>query len=466
MTDKYDIAIIGSGPGGYVAAIRAAQMGFKVVCIEKNLSLGGTCLNVGCIPSKTLLQATEILYHLHHQGNEFGIGCSGLNIDFGGLMKKKKEVVKNLTDGIKGLFQKHKIALIEGKAEFVEPHRLKVTSQKGEFLEIEAAHVIIATGSESIALPHMPIDERQVVTSTGALSLAKIPKRLIVIGAGVIGVELASVYRRLGSETVLIEMLDCICPALDSDLSRQLLKELQKQGMIFHLSSQAVETIVQPDEVIVMANLNGELKNLSADVLLVAVGRRPNTEGLQLEKGGVQKDKKGFIIVDGNFRTTTPHIFAIGDVVEGTMLAHRASAEGVAVVEFLKGEKPVIDYMAIPNVVYTYPEVGSVGLSENEAKQAGIDVMIGKSYFRGNSRARCSGETEGFVKVIGDKDSGRLVGMHILGPHASELIAEGMLGMQKRVMVKDVADAPQAHPTMSEAIKEAALDALGRAIHH
>jgi len=465
MAERCDIAIIGSGPGGYVAAIRAAQLGFKTVCIEKNSTFGGTCLNVGCIPSKTLLQGTEMLYHLQHQGKEFGLAFSDLKVDFTQLMSKKKQVVKTLVDGVAGLLKKNKVDVIEGLAEFVSPNTVKVTGKDKKTVEVEASYFIIATGSEPISLKDIPIDERQVVTSTGILSLPKVPSTLVVVGAGVIGVELASVYNRLGSKVMILEMLDHICPALDADLSRQLQKELQKQGIEFHLSSQAITAVVQPEEVILMANLGGVLKNISTNVLLVAVGRRPFTSGLQLEKAGVEKNKKGYITVDGNLRTTQPHIFAIGDVIDGVMLAHRASAEGVAVVEYLKGNRPEVDYLAIPNVIYTYPEVAVVGLSEQEAKEAGIDVMVGKSYFRGNARARCTGETEGFVKVVGDRKSGKLVGAHILGPHASELIAEAMLALQKKAKVEDLADAPQAHPTFSEAIKEAALDALGRPLH-
>lgn len=462
MTDRYDIAIIGAGPGGYVAAIRAAQLGFKTVCIDKQPSLGGTCLNVGCIPSKTLLQATELLLHLKTQGKEFGIGCSGLSMDFTQLMVRKKQVVKGLVEGIEGLFRRHKITFLQGSAEFMDPHRLHVLPKEGNPQEIEASYILIATGSEPIALPDLPFHEGQVVSSTGALSLSSIPERLVVVGGGVIGVELASVYHRLGSQVLILEMLDRICPALDASLSQELLKELGKQGIKFSLSSRVMTAVIQPEEVILTADLNGNLQNISANVVLVAVGRRPHTEGLQLERIGVQKDKRGMIIVDSNFRTAQPNIFAIGDVIEGTMLAHRASAEGTAVIESLKGGHSAVDYLAIPNVVYTYPEVASVGLTEQEAQQAKLDYVMGKSFFRSNSRARCSGEMGGFVKILGDKQSGRLIGMHILGPHASELISEGMLAMQKKATVKEIAEAPQAHPTLSEAIKEAALDAIGR----
>lgn len=466
MADQYDIAIIGAGPGGYVAAIRAAQLGFKTVCINKFSSLGGTCLNVGCIPSKTLLQSTELLFHLKQKGKEQGIECPQLSVDFSQMMTRKKQVVKSLVDGVAGIFNRRKIKTLQGTAEFIDPHRLRIRQENGVHQEIEASYILIATGAEPIALPDIPFHERQIVSSTGALNLLNIPERLIVIGGGVIGVELASVYQRLGSRVIVIEMLDHICPALDQSLSHQLLQTLTKQGIEFRVSGRVASTVVQPDEVILTVDQKGELQNLSANVVLVAVGRRPYTEGLELEKVGIQKDKRGFISVDGSFRTSQPHVFAIGDVIEGTMLAHRASAEGVAVIESLKGERPILDYLSIPNVIYTYPEVASVGLTEQEARQAGLDLMIGTSFFRGNPRARCSDETEGFVKVIGDRVSGQLVGMHIIGPHASELIGEGMLAMQQKVKLKEIGEAAQAHPTLGEAIKEAALDALGQAIHH
>jgi dihydrolipoamide dehydrogenase len=381
MADRYDIAIIGAGPGGYVAAIRAAQLGFKTVCIDKHHALGGTCLNVGCIPSKTLLQGTELLYHLQHQGKEQGLEWKELSLDFTKLMERKKEVVKSLNDGVASLFRQHQITSLQGTAEFIDPNHLHIHSKEGKSQEIEASYILIATGSEPIALPDLPFHERQVISSTGALSLLSIPERLVVIGAGVIGVELASVYSRLGSQVLIIEMLDHICPTLDSSLSKQLLKLLQKQGIQFSLSSRVITAAIQPNEVIVVADLNGEVRNISAHAVLVAVGRLPHTEGLQLERVGIQTDRRGFIVVDSHFRTTQPNIYAIGDVIEGAMLAHRASAEGVAVVEALKGEKARVDYLAIPNVIYTYPEVAGVGLTEQEARQTGLDLMMGTSFF-------------------------------------------------------------------------------------
>lgn len=466
MTEHYDIAVVGAGPGGYVAAIRAAQLGFKTVCIDKRSTLGGTCLNVGCIPSKALLQSTEWLFRLKRDGKEMGIDCSQAAANFPQMMARQQKIVKGLVEGVASLFKGHQITALHGAAEFLDPHRLAIVQEDGSRQEIEASSIILATGSEPIPLSDLPFDERQILTSTGALNLRSIPKRLLVVGGGVIGVELASVYSRLGSKVTVIEMLDQLCPALDKTLASTLLQALKKQGIEFSLSSQVVTAVIQPEEVILTVNRGDKLEYQSGDAVLVAIGRRPYTAGLQLDKGGIKKDKKGFIIVDGNFRTSQSHIFAIGDAIEGMMLAHRASAEGVAVVEWLKGGAPQVDYLAIANVVYTDPEVASVGLTEDEALQAGRDLMIGKSFFRGNPRARCSGETEGLVKIVGDKRSGRLLGLHIIGPHASELIAEGMSAIQMKSSVKDLADAPNAHPTLSEAIKEAALDALGRAIHH
>ncbi|MFI0434244.1 MAG: dihydrolipoyl dehydrogenase [Parachlamydiaceae bacterium] len=460
MMERYDLAVVGSGPGGYVSAIRAAQLGFKTVCIDKNQSLGGTCLNVGCIPSKTLLQATELLFYLQDQGEEQGFEWSDLRLNFSKLMERKKKVIRHLNEGIAALFRQHQISLIEGRAEFIDSNHLRITSQTGGVTDIEAAYTLIATGSEPIQLGDIPFDGRQVISSTEALNLPSVPDRMVIIGAGVIGVELASIYCRLGSQVQIIEMLDHICPTLDDALSKHLHKLLQKQGIQVFLSSKVLSAIVQPDEVILVADLNGELHNISANVVLVAVGRRSYTKGLQLDRIGVKTDRREGIVVDECFRTTQSNIFAVGDVIDGPMLAHRASVEGVAVVEFLKGRRPRVDYLSIPSVIYTYPEVAAVGLTQQDARQAGLDVMVGMSFFRGNPRARCSGEIEGFVKVIGDKCSGRLVGLHIIGSHASELISQAVVAMQLRAKVKDLADLPQAHPTLSETLKEAALNAL------
>ncbi len=464
MAERYDVAIIGAGPGGYAAAIRAAQLGFKTICIDKRNTLGGTCLNVGCIPSKTLLHATGLFSILQREGSLNAIECSQVKMDFPKLMARKREVVKGLVDGVAGLFKKNGVVSLQGEASFIDPHRLRVSSGS-QTSEIEADSIILATGSEPIALPGLPFNEKNVVSSTGALSFLQAPKRLLVIGGGVIGVELASVYNRLGSSVTIIEMLDRLCPAMEVALTKQLLQILKKQGIQFKLSSKVVNAVVQPEEVILTVESEGQLQNVSGDSVLVAVGRRPYSQGLGLDKIGITVDRRGFVPVDGFFRTQQPHIFAIGDLIDGVMLAHRATEEGVVVIEWLKGERSNVNYLAIPNVVYTDPEVASVGLTEQEAKETGRSLLVGTSFFRGNSRARCTGETEGFVKVIGDRETGRLMGMHIIGTHASELIAEGMLAMQLGATLAEIGQAVQAHPTLSEAIKEAALQALGRPIN-
>ncbi|CUI16418.1 2-oxoglutarate dehydrogenase E3 component [Candidatus Protochlamydia naegleriophila] len=464
MAERYDVAIIGAGPGGYAAAIRAAQLGFKTICIDKRNTLGGTCLNVGCIPSKTLLHATGLFSILQREGSLNAIECSQVKMDFPKLMARKREVVKGLVDGVAGLFKKNGVVSLQGEASFIDPHRLRVSSGS-QASEIEADSIILATGSEPIALPGLPFNEKNVVSSTGALSFLQAPKRLLVIGGGVIGVELASVYNRLGSSVTIIEMLDRLCPAMEVALTKQLLQILKKQGIQFKLSSKVVNAVVQPEEVILTVESEGQLQNVSGDSVLVAVGRRPYSQGLGLDKIGITVDRRGFVPVDGFFRTQQPHIFAIGDLIDGVMLAHRATEEGVVVIEWLKGERSNVNYLAIPNVIYTDPEVASVGLTEQEAKETGRSLLVGTSFFRGNSRARCTGETEGFVKVIGDRETGRLMGMHIIGTHASELIAEGMLAMQLGATLAEIGQAVQAHPTLSEAIKEAALQALGRPIN-
>jgi dihydrolipoamide dehydrogenase len=460
MASRYDVAIIGAGPGGYVAAVRAAQLGFKTVCIDKRETLGGTCLNVGCIPSKALLHSTGVYAYLKGAGSALGLDASQLEFKFAEIMKSKQEIVKGLTEGVAGLFKKHGVTALYGAAHFIDPHHLSVVNDSG-VSEVEADWVIIATGSESITLPMLPFDEKQILSSTGALQLKQVPDRLLVIGGGVIGVELASVYSRLGSKVTVVEMLDRICPALDTALSKYLLQSLQKQGITFLLSTQVVTAVVQPQEVILTVNHKGDqMQNLNGDAVLVAVGRRPFTQGLKLENARVKTDAKGFIVVDHAFRTTQKKIFAIGDVIEGTMLAHRASAEAESVVNALKGQYQVVNELSIPNVVYTHPEVAVVGLSEEECRHAGLDVAVGVSWFKGNARARCMRDTEGFVKIIGDKVSGRLVGMHIIGPQASELIVEGMAAMEMKVLVKEIEHWPHAHPTLSETVKEAAFEAI------
>lgn len=460
----YDVAVIGAGPGGYVAATRAAQLGLKTICIEKEKALGGTCLNVGCIPSKTLLQTTETVFLLRQHAKEQGIQCHELAVDFAQLMERKKTVVKSLTDGVEGIFKRNKIDRLEGIARFLTPHSIEVVQGENRRV-IEAKNCILATGSEPIALPFLPFDEQTVLSSTGALSLDAVPKKMIVVGGGVIGVEIASVYQRLGTEVIVVEMLERICIAMDEAISKNLLQVLKKQGIQFYLGTKVTQAKKQEGIVRVEVESQGKPLVLEADKVLVAVGRRPYTEGLGLKDVGIEVDSRKYVVVDGHFRTTQPHIYAIGDIIEGTMLAHRASDEGVAVAEIIAGLNPRINTLAIPNVIYTYPEAAAVGLTEKEAKDAGLDCLVGTAFFRGNPRSRCMGESDGIVKIIGDKKTHRLIGMHILGPHASEMIGEGVVSIEKKVTLDELGAFSHAHPTLTESIKEAALSALGRALH-
>lgn len=456
----YDVAVIGSGPGGYIAAIRAAQLGFKTICIEKEVTLGGTCLNIGCIPSKALLQSTEYYAWLAHEAKEHGIEAATIGFDLNQMMLRKSKVVKSLVDGVAGLFKGNKIDRSEGVARLVSPNKIEVDNGKDKSY-VEAEYILLATGSEPISLPFLPFDEKFVLSSTGALSLKQVPKKMLVVGAGVIGVELASVYSRLGAQVTIVEMLDTICPAMDHTMSKTLLQVLKKQGLVFHLGVQVTKAQVDKGVVLTVKQKDQEL-TLDSDVVLVAVGRRPYSRGLGLAELGIPTTNRGFVPVDQNFRTTIPNIFAIGDLIEGPMLAHRASEEGVAAVEIMAGMNPQVNYMAIPNVIYTHPEVAALGLTEKEALDLGMKLKIGTSFFKGNARARCTGPsaTEGLVKVIGDASSGRLIGMHIIGPHASEMIGEGVVAIEMKATVADIANAPHAHPSLSESIKEAALAAL------
>ncbi len=462
---NFDIAVIGAGPGGYVAAIRAAQLGKKVICIDKRKELGGTCLNVGCIPSKALLQSTEHYSKAANQFKEQGITFSSLNYDLKQMMKRKDEILSSFNVGIAGLFKKNKITHLQGVAAFINPTTLSVT-QGSTSQEIQARHILLATGSEPLSLPFLPFNEKTILSSTGALALESVPKRLLVIGAGVIGAELGSVYARLGAKVSFIEFFPRICPTLDESLSKELLACLQRQGMKFHLSSKVTAATMTEQEVTLsVTSQEGAVTQMNAEAVLICIGRKPYTQGLELEKAGVALTDKGFVKIDAAFQTSAPSVFAIGDLIEGPMLAHKASEEGICVAEILAGKKPRLDYASIPNVVYTDPEVASVGLTEQEATQAQLEFNTGTFAFKSNSRARCAHEEEGFVKILADKKQGRLLGVHILGAHASELIAEGVLALHQRLTVHDLIDTPHAHPTLSEALKEAALAVENRALH-
>jgi dihydrolipoamide dehydrogenase len=424
---RYQVAVIGTGPGGYIAAIRAAQLGFKTVAIEKESRFGGVCLNVGCIPSKALLHDTL-----------------GPLKPLAALMKRKEDVVDGLTGGVASLFKKNHIDTLRGEASFLSPHEIKVAQEK-----VEADNIIIATGSEPSSLPFLPFDGKRVVSSTGALSFDEVPKKLFVVGGGVIGVELASVWSRLGSSVTVFEMLPEIVSTLDISISRSLLALLKRQGIAFKLGVVTQASDLQ-----------------DADKVLVATGRRPYTKNLNLEAIGLSLTPQGFIPINDRFQTRLPHIYAIGDVIEGAMLAHKAMEEGACVAEIIAGKSPRLYYITLPNVVYTHPEAASVGFTEAEARKAGFELLLGTCPMKAIGRARCNDATDGFVKVIGDKKSGRLLGLHILADQASEMIGEGVLALSQKLTVETLANTFHAHPTLSEAIKEAALGALGRSLNY
>jgi dihydrolipoamide dehydrogenase len=463
MADSFDVIVIGAGPGGYVAAIRAAQLGMSVACVEKSATLGGTCLNVGCIPSKALLQSSEKYAETQHALKQHGIDVGSVSLDLVTMMARKDKVVGENTRGIAFLFRKNKVEHVKGAAKFVAANRLDVD---GRTLEARRA-IVIATGSDVIAVPGIEIDEKTILSSTGALALAAVPKRLVVVGGGYIGLELGSVWRRLGAEVTVIEFLDRITPNMDRELSAALQRTLTKQGLAFRLGTKVADAKRGAKGVTLALEpaAGGAREEIVADAVLVCVGRRPYTDGLGLETVGVARDNRGRIGVDAHYATNIPGIYAIGDVIEGPMLAHKASDEGAAVAEIIAGERPELDYDAIPSVVYTWPEVASVGKTEEELKEAGVSYKVGKFPFTANPRARANADTEGFVKVLAETQSDRVRGVHIIGPDAGTMIAEAALAMEFGASAEDIARTCHAHPTLSEALKEAALAADGRAIH-
>jgi len=464
MADRYDVVIIGAGPGGYVAAIHAAQLGFKTACIESRNRLGGTCLNIGCIPSKALLQSSERFADAKHALAEHGVKIGEVTLDLVAMMGRKDKVVETLTRGVEFLFRKNKVDWLKGKGRITALGRVLVTGADGAAHEIEANSIIIATGSESVPLPGIDIDEERIVSSTGALSLGRVPERLTVVGGGYIGLELGSVWQRLGAKVTVVEILDRIVPNMDRELGTALQRALTRSGIEFRLGAK-IAGIRETGDGLTMDLEGAERQILAADVVLVSVGRRPYTAGLGLEAVGVARDEAGRIVVDDGFATNIPGIYAIGDVIRGAMLAHKAEEEGIALAERLAGQKPHIDYDAIPAVVYTWPEVASVGKTEEELKAAAIPYRTGKFPFSANPRARTNGYTEGFVKILAERDSDRVLGVHIIGPDAGTLIAEATLAKEFGASAEDIARTCHAHPTLSEAVKEAALAAAGRAIH-
>jgi dihydrolipoamide dehydrogenase len=464
MTHTCDVLVIGAGPGGYVAALRAGKLGLKTIIVEKEDHLGGTCLNLGCIPSKTLLHYSEQLFEDLHHRSKRGLEYENLHLNFSTLMQTKLGVIKGLNMGIGGLLRRNKVLHLKGLASFKSPHQVVVHGEKGEEL-IEAKHIILATGSEPISLPNLPLDEKTIVSSSGALSLEKVPKKLIVIGAGVIGLELGSVYNRLGSEVVFVEALGFIGGSLEPEIAKALLKTLTAQGLKFHLNHKFIDHSLKGDQhLLTLENEQKEQIPLQGDVVLVSIGRKPYTQGLDLQKAGVELDGKK-IAINASFQTNIPHIYAIGDVVEGPMLAHKASEEGVAVVEKIAGLNPHVHYLSIPNVLYTLPEVATVGFTQAEALKQGLSPKIGKFPFLANSRAHCVEAKDGLVLVIVDERTDVIIGMHIMGEHAGEMIALGSLCIEKKVTAKELGALCFPHPTFSEAIKEAALDVHKEAIH-
>jgi dihydrolipoamide dehydrogenase len=463
---SYDLVVIGAGPGGYVCAIRAAQLGLKVAVVEKMKTLGGTCLNIGCIPSKALLYASEVFEEAGHGMAPLGVVVSPPKLDHAAMMKHKDDTVAANVNGVAFLFKKNKIEPFFGEGSIRSPGKVAVKGEDGNEKLLETKAIVIATGSDVARLPGVDIDEKTVVSSTGALCLQKVPKKLIVVGAGVIGLELGSVWRRLGAEVTVVEFLDRILPGMDSEVAKQFQRMLEKQGVAFHLGHKVtrVEKAAGGVKATIEPAAGGEARTLDADIVLVAIGRRPYTQNLGLEAQGVRIDR-GMVVVDGHFMTNVPGVYAIGDVIRGPMLAHKAEDEGVAVAEILAGQAGHVNYGVIPGVVYTSPEIAAVGKTEDELKVEGIAYKVGKFPFTANGRARAMRHTEGFVKILADAATDRVLGAHIVGFGAGEMIHEACVLMEFGGSAEDLARTCHAHPTMSEAVKEAAMAVDKRAIH-
>jgi dihydrolipoamide dehydrogenase len=462
----YDLVVIGSGPGGYVCAIRAAQLGMKVAVVEKEPTFGGTCLNIGCIPSKALLHASELYDQAGHLFGRMGIKVGEPVVDLPGMMAFKDQGVDGNVKGVAFLFKKNKIDSFKGWGRIVAPGRVEVKAD-GTAETVEAKAIVVATGSDVAQLRGVAIDEKRIVSSTGALSLDKVPGRLLVVGAGVIGLELGSVWRRLGAEVIVVEFLDRILPGMDVELGRQAQRILQKQGMTFKLSSKVVGIGMSGDRLkaAVQPAAGGSEETIEVDTALIAIGRVPYTEGLGLEDIGVNKDNRGRVMVDDRFATNVPGIYAIGDVIPGLMLAHKAEDEGIAVAEIIAGKAGHVNYDVIPNVVYTFPEIASVGRTEEELKEAGVAYNVGKFPFTANGRAKANLTTDGFVKILADARTDRVLGVHILGADAGNMIAEAAVAMEFGAAAEDIARTCHAHPTLTEAVKEAAMAVDKRSIH-
>ncbi len=466
MENNFDVIVIGGGPGGYVCAIRAAQLGLKTACIESRGALGGTCLNIGCIPSKSLLNLSENFYKAKKDFNQQGIEISDIKLNIEKMMSNKNKSVQVLTKGVEFLFKKNKVTYIKGKGVLFSKNDVVVyNNNKKE--SVKSKSIVIATGSDVSSLPGIVIDEKNIISSTGALSLNKVPKKLIIIGGGYIGLEMGSVWSRLGSEVTVVEYLDHITPGMDKEVSKEFQKILTKQGIKFKLDSKVNLVKDQNNSVAVefTDNKTGKIEKIQADKVLVSVGRKPYTEGLNLSKIGVKKDKKGRIEVNEKLQTAVKNIYAIGDVIKGPMLAHKAEEEGIAVAEIIAGQAGHVNYNVIPGVIYTSPEVASVGKTEEQLKSENLSYKVGKFPFLANSRAKVNNETEGFVKILADKNTDRVLGVHIIGPHCGDMIAEMALAMEFGASSEDIARTCHAHPTHTEAIKEAALAVDKRPIH-
>lgn len=466
-TQAFDIIVIGSGPAGYVASIKAAQLGMKVACIDKRADPGGTCLNVGCIPSKALLNSSQKFHDARTGFNTHGIYCEGLRFDLSQMMGRKDKIVSNFTQGIQYLFRKNNVTFIQGAATFLSPTSLDIKGEGGDSQTLTASKIVIATGSAPVVLPDVTIDETTIITSTGALSLERVPERLMIIGGGYIGLEIGSVWRRLGTQVTVVEYMDTIVPQMDREISSAFLRSLKGLGIEFYLGTRVLG-LQRQDEgatVIVQPAIGGPEEKLAADIVMLSMGRHPFSEGLGLDRVGIQVDERGVIQINQNFQTNIPSIYAIGDVVRGPMLAHKGEEEGMAVAEILAGQKPHINYDAIPAIVYTHPEVATVGKTEEQLKATGIPYRAGKFPFTANSRARVNGETEGFVKLLSHQHTDEVLGIHIIHADAGNMIAEAVMAMEYRASAEDIARICHAHPTVSEAMKEAAMVAYSKPIH-
>lgn len=458
-TQQFDVLVIGSGPGGYVGAIRAGQLGLRTACVEKSLTLGGTCLNVGCIPSKALLDSSEWFSQAKEKFAHHGVVCSNVSLDLPAMMKRKEKVVEGLTKGIEGLFKKNKVTRLQGQARFRDARTVTITATDGTTEDVQARAIVIATGSEPIALPTVPFDGERIVSSTEALTFSEVPQHLVVVGGGAIGLELGSVWLRLGAKVTVVELLPRLVPGIDAQIASALQRSLTKQGFAFMLGAKVTQASVNNGQVtLTVENDKKEISELKADRVLVAVGRKAYTNGLGAAEIGVAFDDRGRVTVDNHYQTNVPGVYAIGDAIVGPMLAHKAEEEGVALAELLAGQAGHVNYDVVPGIVYTWPEVASVGLSEETAKASEIPYKVGTFSFLANGRARCMDEADGMVKVIADAKTDRILGVHIVGPRASDVIAEAVMAMEFGASAEDMARAMHGHPTLPEALREAALN--------